>query len=73
MVLRPSVQPACQGIQAKVNGMVGDCKPLGYFDPLGFAKEASPASMKKCATAARQNGAGRRSSYSACRGGARRG
>merc|ERR1712070_952213 len=30
-----------------VNGMVGDCKPLGYFDPFGFSKDASPATMKK--------------------------
>jgi hypothetical protein len=35
------------GIVAKVNGLVGDCAPLGYFDPLGFAKDASPETMKK--------------------------
>merc|ERR1719311_257083 len=33
--------------QCKVNGMVGDCKPLGYFDPLGFSKDASPETMAK--------------------------
>lgn len=48
MMRAPMLQPACQGIQAKVNGMVGDSAPLGFFDPLGFSKEASPASMAKC-------------------------
>ena len=51
MVRAPMMQPACAGIQAKVNGMVGDCKPLGYFDPFGFAKDASPATMNKCVPA----------------------
>merc|ERR1719230_1590178 len=34
-------------ISMKVEGMVGDCAPLGYFDPLGFSKDASPETMKK--------------------------
>ena len=34
-------------IVAKVNGLVGDCAPLGYFDPFGFAKRASPETRKK--------------------------
>merc|ERR1719463_96718 len=42
-------QGACrtQEVVAKVNGLVGDCKPLGYFDPLGFSKDASPETMAK--------------------------
>lgn len=31
----------------KVNGMLGATAPLGYFDPFGFSKDASPATMKK--------------------------
>lgn len=38
---------AHQAVYAKVNGMIGDCKPLGFFDPLGFSKDASPETMKK--------------------------
>ena len=38
--------PRCE-VVAKVNGLVGDCAPLGYFDPLGFSKGASPETMKK--------------------------
>jgi len=34
-------------VEMKVNGLVGDCAPLGYFDPLGFSKDASPETMKK--------------------------
>ena len=34
-------------VQAKVGGLIGDCAPLGFFDPLGFSKEASPETMKK--------------------------
>merc|ERR1719311_1937674 len=41
----PQLQPL--SAQLKVNGMVGDCKPLGYFDPLGFSKDASPETMAK--------------------------
>mmetsp|Transcript_38113 Transcript_38113/g.123321 ORF Transcript_38113/g.123321 Transcript_38113/m.123321 type:complete len:222 (-) Transcript_38113:154-819(-) len=41
----PQLQPL--SAQCKVNGMVGDCKPLGYFDPLGFSKDASPETMAK--------------------------
>merc|ERR1719198_406334 len=37
-------QPA---VVAKIEGLVGDCAPLGYFDPLGFSKDASPETMKK--------------------------
>jgi len=37
-------QPA---IMAKIEGMPGDCAPLGFFDPLGFSKDASPETMKK--------------------------
>ena len=48
MLRAPVMQPACQGIQAKLD-MVGACKPLGFFDPLGFSKDASPASMAKYA------------------------
>ena len=51
LVNQPAViaprQPAASSVVAKVNGMVGDCKPLGYFDPFGFSKDASPATMKK--------------------------
>merc|ERR1719310_1112293 len=42
--------PACSragAVQAKVGGLVGDCAPLGYFDPFGFSKDASPETMKK--------------------------
>jgi len=39
--------PRCSAVTAKVNGLVGDCAPLGYFDPLGFSKDASPETMKK--------------------------
>jgi len=44
-----ALQGACrsQPVVAKVNGLVGDCKPLGYFDPFGFSKDASPETMKK--------------------------
>merc|ERR1719327_1133979 len=38
--------PRCE-VVAKVNGLVGDCAPLGYFDPFGFSKGASPETMKK--------------------------
>jgi len=31
----------------KIEGMVGDGAPLGFFDPLGFSKDASPETMKK--------------------------
>ena len=31
----------------KIEGMVGDCAPLGFFDPLGFSKDASPEKMKQ--------------------------
>jgi len=48
----PQLQPL--SAQCKVNGMVGDCKPLGYFDPLGFSKDASPETMAKCAAAPQQ-------------------
>jgi len=34
-------------VTAKVDGMVGDCPPLGFFDPFGFSKDASPETMKK--------------------------
>ena len=37
----------CSSVEMKVNGLVGDCAPLGYFDPLGFSKGASPETMKK--------------------------
>tara|TARA_B110001452_G_scaffold159776_1_gene132943 strand:+ start:197 stop:340 length:144 start_codon:yes stop_codon:yes gene_type:complete len=47
--VRPAVAPASSAlnIQAKVNGLVGDSAPLGYFDPFGFSKDASPETMKK--------------------------
>ena len=48
--MRPAVAPAgssAVNVQAKVNGLVGDCAPLGYFDPFGFSKDASPETMKK--------------------------
>jgi len=44
LMARCGVQPA---VSMKVDGMVGDCAPLGYFDPLGFSKDASPETMKK--------------------------
>jgi len=37
----------CSSVDMKVNGLVGDCAPLGYFDPLGFSVDASPETMKK--------------------------
>lgn len=48
----PAVPQSCVAarasvVTAKVNGLVGDCAPLGYFDPLGFSKDASPETMKK--------------------------
>jgi len=44
-VLQPSfTQPA---VHMKVNGLIGDCAPLGFFDPFGFSKNASPETMKK--------------------------
>ena len=45
-----ATRPACSSsvaVQAKVGGLVGDCAPLGYFDPFGFSKGASPETMKK--------------------------
>ena len=50
----PQLQPLSAQPVCKVNGMVGDCKPLGYFDPLGFSKDASPETMAKCAAALRR-------------------
>jgi len=40
--------PALQqsAIMAKLD-MPGSCAPLGFFDPLGFSKDASPETMKK--------------------------
>jgi len=31
----------------KIEGMAGESAPLGYFDPFGFSKDASPETMKK--------------------------
>lgn len=42
--LRGAMMP--QLISMKVE-MPGSCAPLGYFDPLGFSKDASPETMKK--------------------------
>jgi len=41
--------PALQqsAVVCKIEGMAGSCPPLGYFDPLGFSKDASPETMKK--------------------------
>ncbi len=44
-VLRPASSSVAA--QMKVGGLIGDCAPLGYFDPLGFSKDASPETMKK--------------------------
>merc|ERR1712195_144085 len=43
------VRPASSSVavQMKVGGLIGDCAPLAYFDPLGFSKDASPETMKK--------------------------
>lgn len=42
------MQPAAQGVQMKMaGGMLGATAPLGFFDPFGFAKGASPATMNK--------------------------
>ena len=38
-------------VSMKVEGMVGDSAPLGFFDPLGFSKGATPEKMKLCARA----------------------
>merc|ERR1711988_1571052 len=48
-----SVVPA---VVAKIEGMVGDCAPLGFFDPLGFSKDASPETMKKFSEAELKHG-----------------
>jgi len=40
-----NVAPRCTS-QMKVD-MPGVCAPLGYFDPFGFSKDASPETMKK--------------------------
>merc|ERR1719506_3422850 len=47
--LRTVVTPSLQqpAVVAKLEGMVGDCAPLGFFDPFGFSKDASPETMKK--------------------------
>jgi hypothetical protein len=34
-------------VSMKVDGMVGSGAPLGFFDPLGFSKDASPQTMAK--------------------------
>jgi len=34
-------------VAMKVDGMVGSGAPLGFFDPLGFSKDASPETMAK--------------------------
>ena len=31
----------------QVNGLIGACAPLGYFDPFGLSKDATPETMKK--------------------------
>lgn len=41
------VMPRSSPVSMKVEGMVGDGAPLGFFDPLGFSKDASPETMKK--------------------------
>ena len=38
-------------ISMKMKGMVGDGAPLGFFDPLGFSKDATPEKMKMCVSA----------------------
>jgi len=43
--LRSAAAPAA--VSMKIEGMAGDCPPLGFFDPLGFSKDASPETMKK--------------------------
>ena len=45
VVLRPASSSVA--VQMKVGGLIGDCAPLAYFDPLGFSKDASPETMKK--------------------------
>jgi len=43
--------PACASRSVassmKIEGMVGDCAPLGFFDPLGFSKGASQETLNK--------------------------
>merc|ERR1719263_809419 len=51
-----SVRCSAPAIQAKVNGLVGDCAPLGFFDPLGFSKGASKETMNKCREAELKHG-----------------
>ena len=34
-------------VQMIAPDMAGTTKPLGYFDPFGFSKDASPATMNK--------------------------
>ena len=42
-VIAPTLaQPA---VVAKIDGMVGDCAPLGFFDPLGFSTKADAKKM----------------------------
>merc|ERR1719198_2415647 len=47
--MRAVTAPAIQqpAVMAKLEGMPGSCPPLGFFDPLGFSKDASPETMKK--------------------------
>jgi len=45
--MAPAMRCSAPAISMKIEGMVGDCAPLGFFDPLGFSKDASPETMKK--------------------------
>jgi hypothetical protein len=45
-VLRPRAAPRFAPASMKLD-MPGECPPLGFFDPLGFSKNASPETMKK--------------------------
>ena len=44
-MLRPALAPMTS-VNMKID-MVGSSAPLGFFDPLGFSKDASPETMKK--------------------------
>jgi len=44
-VAAPVIQQSA--VVAKMEGYPGSCAPLGFFDPFGFTKDASPETIKK--------------------------
>ena len=45
--LRGAAPTPASSDSMKIEGMVGDCAPLGFFDPFGFSKGASKETMNK--------------------------